>query len=473
MSVFLTPIFIIPMKMETENSMKVQISSHLLDRLYVNNGDDLKICIGKNFLTVKIHPIDIVRNEIYLPAHIFNYFSLPIQTYKFQARFTPTNHSLHLGPVVGLLTDFNMAKEAPHFRNIHVFCEELHQGLSEFGGFFYVFTYQDLLDEEASGYHFENGNWLFSKLPQPDVIYNRIHSRKLEQVTCFKSFRKKLKKLNIPVFNDRFLSKWEVYEKLILEEKIHPYIPETRIFSQENLNDLIERYNMVFIKPIHGSQGRNIIKLYKENDKFVFQSTQITQSDKIVKKTSIEEIIQQLKPLLRNRIYIIQQGIPLTKHQSRSMDFRALCHINQHDLWEVTSLVARISGEAQFVSNIARGGKTTKPLNTLSPLFQEKKAKEIILLMKELSIEAASIISSRSEGITGELGIDIGVDLDGRVWLIEINSKPSKNFEENRAKIRPSAKAIIKICTKLAFDAPLIKEESSFEKFRDNDINDG
>jgi glutathione synthase/RimK-type ligase-like ATP-grasp enzyme len=145
------------------------------------------------------------------------------------------------------------------------------------------------------------------------------------------------------------------------------------------------------------------------------------------------------------------------------MDFRALCHKNQHDLWEVTSLVARISAEEQFVSNIARGGQTTKPLSVLKPLFRKKMCNEIILQMKELSIEAATIISSHSDGITGELGVDIGVDQDGKVWLIEVNSKPSKNFEEPAVKIRPSAKAIVRFCTKLAFDAPLLKEESSFE----------
>jgi glutathione synthase/RimK-type ligase-like ATP-grasp enzyme len=131
------------------------------------------------------------------------------------------------------------------------------------GGFFYVFSYKDLTAQNVSGYYFENGKWIFSKLPQPDVIYNRIHSRKIERISSFKDFRKVLEKLNIPFFNDRFLSKWEVYEKLMLKENIHPYMPETRIYTLENLKELIEKFNMVFIKPIHGSQGRDIIKLYK------------------------------------------------------------------------------------------------------------------------------------------------------------------------------------------------------------------
>jgi glutathione synthase/RimK-type ligase-like ATP-grasp enzyme len=462
MSLSFIPICLIPIEKEIHKDTVIQISSQLLKGLCIESSPHLCLTIGKKIMNVKMKVTEIAQNEIHLPIPVFKHFSLPIQPYKFQATYEPTKHRLYLGPVVGLLSDINTDKDAPNFRSIHLFCEELHQGFSEFGGFFYVFMYSNFTDSSASGYYFANGKWIFSEVPQPDVIYNRIHSRKLEQVKSFQSFREKLEQLTIPFFNDCFLSKWDVYEKLMLEEKIHPFIPETRIFSKENLKDLIETYKMVFIKPIHGSQGRNIIKLIKEEDQYVFQSTSAT-LDEIIKKQSLHEIFQQLKPLLRNRIYIIQQGITLITHQSRAMDFRALCHKNQHHLWEVTSLVARISGEAQFVSNIARGGKTTKPLTTLKPIFQKKMAKEIILLMKELSVEAASIISSQSNGITGELGIDIGVDQSGKVWLIEINSKPSKNFEENKAKIRPSAKAIIRFCTNLAFETSLVKEESSFD----------
>ncbi|HJV17825.1 MAG TPA: YheC/YheD family protein, partial [Bacillales bacterium] len=213
----------------------------------------------------------------------------------------------------------------------------------------------------------------------------------------------------------------------------------------------------------HGSQGKNIIKLGKEMDQYVFQSTLNVISDKIIKKLSLDEIFHQLNLLLRNKIYIIQQGIPLATHEAKTIDFRVLCHTNQNHLWDVTSIVARISGESQFVSNIAQGGKTTNALTTLRLLFDKKKAKEIILQMKKLSIEAAEFISSHSEGIIGELGIDIGVDQSGKVWLIEINSKPSKNFTDNTVKIRPSAKAILQFCTKLAFDALQVKEESSLD----------
>jgi hypothetical protein len=51
------------------------------------------------------------------------------------------------------------------------------------------------------------------------------------------------------------------------------------------------------------------------------------------------------------------------------------------------------------------------------------------------------------------------VDQEGKLWIIEVNSKPSKNFEDGLGKIRPSAKALIQFCTLLAFDSTIVKED--------------
>ncbi len=365
------------------------------------------------------------------------------------------------GPVIALLTDFQLKPSSlPHFGSIHQFCEELHQRVSEVGGFFYIFNHQDLTHDDVNGYFFENGTWIYAKLPLPDVIYNRIHSRKLEYEPTFIMFRDILKKRGIPFFNDRFLSKWEVYRHLMLEEKIHPFLPKTRIFSQESLYDLINQYETVFIKPVHGSQGKNIIKLKRDRETIFCQTSQDSFSDTPVRKFESNRLFFQLKPLLQNKIYIIQQGIPLAEYKTRTMDFRVLVHKNQHYEWDVTSLVARISAEQQFVSNLAKGGEMIKPYIALQDCFDKNMIKKTIYSIKDLSIQAADIISKYTKGITGELGIDIGVDRTGQPWIIEINSKPSKSFGDTLTKIRPSARAIIEFCFKLAFDKVSEMEES-------------
>jgi glutathione synthase/RimK-type ligase-like ATP-grasp enzyme/antitoxin component of MazEF toxin-antitoxin module len=443
------PISIVPWKSISKNHAHVRISFYLLKQLRLNEGDELTISLGKKRVSIIVQAAEIDSYELTLPENLFKEFSLPVQCYKFHASYRKENNILYLGPVVGLLTEFNALATEPSFGSIHTFCEELHHGILEAGGFFYVFTYKEF---NVQGYYYSNGNWIPSELPLPDVIYNRIHSRRLEYANDFTLFRKKLEQLNIPLFNDRFLSKWEVHQQLINENHLFTHVPETGLFSKENLTYFLEKYENVFIKPVHGSQGRSIFKLEKMDGVLSVNSSLKALSEKKLKKFTIDEIYLQLKPLLNNRIYIVQQGIPLITYESRGMDFRVLCHKNHKDFWEVTSVVARISAEEEFVSNIAKGGEVMAPLTAIEKSFTAQDASRILTEMKELAVEITSWISLQSSGIFGELGIDMGIDHNGKVWLIEVNSKPSKNFEDGKLKIRPSAKAIIKFCTKLAFD---------------------
>jgi glutathione synthase/RimK-type ligase-like ATP-grasp enzyme len=446
----LTMVAIIPRKTKKQTENSIQMSSQLYKHLQINNTQEVQLMIGKKQVEITIQIKEMESTEILFPENLYSELHLPVKPLTFHARYLYDVHILHLGPVIALLTDFKSSTEvAPHFRSIHSFCEELHQGVTEIGGFFYVFSFRDFT---TRGYFFEKGTWHSFVPPLPDVIYNRIHSRRLEYTDDFVNFRKKLTELNIPYFNDRFLSKWEVHERLVNENHLKPHIPETKIFSKENLFEFGKKYETLFIKPIHGSQGRNIFKLTKEKNLFTIKTSLPSIPEGLSNPFSLEDIYQFLKTLLNSRIYILQQGIPLTAYESRGMDFRVLCHKTFNNHWNVTSVVARISAEDEFVSNIARGGEILAPLKALGYLMNKKDAKETLARMKELSIETAAALSLQSPGIIGELGIDIGIDEESHPWLIEVNSKPSKNFDDGQMKIRPSAKAIIQFCTLLTFD---------------------
>lgn len=459
MSFPLTQVTVQARKPKNKNDSIVQISNQLFTSLGLKRNFLLKIKLGKKTVQTTVQTVELDQKDLMLiPENILINFCLPIQSYKFQAIYRTDFQTLELGPLIGLLTDFPSKKqEEPHFRSIHAFCEELHQVITDTGGFFFVFSYDEFLNQ---GYYLMNGKWSPFEHPIPDVIYNRIHSRKLEHSEQFRHFRNRIETLQIPLFNERFLSKWEVYNQIFQEKHLLPYIPKTKIYTKEHLFELAQEYETVFIKPVHGSQGRNIIKLTKEDENhYTLQSSITSLNNNSSNKVFLDEIHHLIKPFLHNRFYLIQQGVELASHESCSMDFRVLCHKNLNNHWQVTSVVARVAASDEFVSNIARGGRILRPLTVLRTSVGTKKSLEVLALMKELALETASIISNSSTGITGELGIDIGVDQDGKPWIIEVNSKPSKNFEDGLGKIRPSAKALIQFCTLLAFDSLMEKED--------------
>lgn len=444
-------------KSANHHDQTIQLSSKLSQQLQLNNTKTITISLGKTAVTANIQIRDMAAHKLLVSDNIFRKFSLPLNRYKFQAFYQEKTHTLLLGPVIGLVTDFPVKEhEEPNFRSIHAFCEELHRGTQERGGLLYVYRHDQFPNQ---GYYFNDDTWVPAALPLPDVIYNRIHSRKLEYSPSFKRFRSQLEQLGIPLFNDRFLSKWDVYQLVSNDDQLISRLPETKIFSKENLYDFVQTYETVFLKPVHGSQGRNIIKITRESAELFSLKSSLSHWEKNPEKLfQLSELYPFVQPLLRGRIYVIQQGIPFLTYETRAVDFRVLCHKNSNHHWGITSIIARIGGNEEFVSNLARGGSSMKPLTVLQAGLTKKGAYEALAQIKALSLAIAEAVSISEPGITGELGIDIGVDLDGTPWLIEVNSKPSKGFEDDQGKIRPSARALIQFCTILAFDFLIEKE---------------
>lgn len=446
---------------ETFNDHYLYISEKLMRKWKLKEKAIISISIGKQLISLIVISKTINDSEIHISPNTFNKMILPIQIYTFFAQYMESNQTLYLVPLIGLLTEINdEVPDQPHFRSVHSFCEELEHVTQNLGGFFFVFPLQPLAADYITGYYLHEEKWKKAKLPIPDVIYNRIHSRRLEASPVFQQFRKQLQMYSIPMFNDRFLSKWEVYDVLKTEEHLEPYIPISKLYSRKNLEEMISEHSILFLKPIHGSQGRSIIRIEKNEHSFQLKFSYFKDKQNNLIIHNLNELHEAIAPYLRSNTYLIQQGIPFIHYQNRFIDFRVLCHKNSHDTWSVTSVVARLSADKQFVSNIARGGETMKPLKALSLYFDSKTSKQQLIYMKELALEFASIISFNSEGLTGELGIDMGIDLNGKPWIIEANSKPSKNFEEQEIKIRPSTRAILSYCQQLAIEHRLLKEES-------------
>ncbi|KAB2337113.1 YheC/YheD family protein [Cytobacillus depressus] len=459
MTLSLLPITIVPTKSFQKKDISIKFSHSLVDYWRINTKKPLIIAAGTHQVLVNIETAAITKDEIFVSDDVLNELMLPLQERAFIAHFIHKENMLFIGPIIGLLTEVHLSDDGePHFRSIHGFCKELQDLVLEVGGFFYVFSLNDYSNGKIAGYTLQNGRWEKSEVPLPDVIYNRIHSRRLEASGISQQFKDYAIAQQIPIFNHQFLSKEKVHSFLFSEEFLLPYLPETMQADEASLKILSQKHEVIFIKPIHGSQGRNIIKVSKDDENLLAQLSSANGSDSSYVFHDYSQFYKWIHPFLTKRAYIAQAGIPLMKYKNNQLDFRILCHRNFQNRWKATSAVARISADHHFVSNIARGGELMKPVQLLSTFSNRQTAIQQLALMKELAVETATIISQNTDGYVGELGIDIGVDEGGKLWIIEVNAKPSKNFEEPDKKIRPSAKALLEYCTFLAF--------SNKEKYR-------
>lgn len=427
-----------------ENRHQIKISRSLSKNFALTNGNIVKFQVGSH-----IEEVDIIESPsfkvptIEITPTLAEKAAIPFEILPIHCLYNPDENTLKLGPIITCITN-QMYHEELKFGSMTTFFEELARLAKRHHILFYV---KPLIkwDGQFDGYSFQHEQWQNYLFPIPDAVYNRIGSRSFETSNSYQKFAQFLQENDINYFNHCFLDKWEINEALSSFPEIIPYLPNTIIFDDyETFAEKLTLYDCIFIKPIHGSQGRQILKVEKSDAGYTVYYSTFSQEISTHFKSSYV-LYKRLKERLNEKTFIIQQGIDLICfEEERPLDFRILCIKNAENKWKVISSVARISPKEKLVSNLAQGGEQRKPLEVLTYVFDEKLAKQYARLMGELAVEVANLITESHEGLFGELGIDIALDKEGKLWVIEVNSKPSKmETDKSNEQIRPSTRAII------------------------------
>ncbi|WP_066174186.1 YheC/YheD family protein [Bacillus marinisedimentorum] len=376
---------------------------------------------------------------------------LPDETLNIRINYSTAGRTFKIGPFIAVLADKTYpgadppcGKLSAYYEELSVYARDQHIGL-------YITSPEYWDVKQMKGMIYSGGSWKQNTVPAPDIVHNRISSRRFEQTEAFNKIREYCTRHEIPFFNHQFLNKWNVKEMLEKCPEIVPYLPETALLnSRSALRNMLLKHERVYLKPIHGSQGRDIFMVFLSEEGFVLHSTSSSPAAKAFQ--TVEDLFDEIVPAIKKERYLVQEGLTLISRQSSPLDFRFLCHQISAGKWIVTSETARLSPPGHFVSNIAMGGSLVRPLEVLKDVFGNKHGKELLLAMREIAVNTAAAISSEAGGTYAELGLDIAADTDGKPWIIEVNTKPSKDMSAVRPgnSTRPSARAIIDISRGMA-----------------------
>ena len=119
------------------------------------------------------------------------------------------------------------------------------------------------------------------------------------------------------------------------------------------------------------------------------------------------------------------------KYQNSNFDIRIIYQKDGQGQWTISKKFVRIAAPGSSISNLSRGGRIERSVVVLKQLFKfdQKLIEEKNLEMRKLCEMIAFTLESASESTFGELGLDIGIDKTGHLWLIEVNSKPRKTTQ--------------------------------------------
>gem|GEM_PF-208250 len=214
-------------------------------------------------------------------------------------------------------------------------------------------------------------------------------------------------------------NKWIKTTWLLKDDDVRTYIPHTKRFTKSNLSDMLNRYDTVFFKPTDGSGGAKIVKISKSDGKY------IAKHDTTRREFSTQDsLVQWLKSFASTRSFILQKGIALAKSNGRPFDVRVMVQKTNAGVWEATALFCKVGLANKVTTNYNQGGSIKFIDSTLTGAgFNESQRSSIKDELRWLGVKVAKVFSKKSSGYR-ELGLDVAIDTTGRLWILEVNTRP-------------------------------------------------
>ncbi|WAA08732.1 YheC/YheD family protein [Fervidibacillus albus] len=356
--------------------------------------------------------------------HLLHIPNIPLKLHLF-----PTNQTLFLGPIVGIFTaGFTNFSQLPLGNRSYQFAKFFPVG-SEIGVFPILFGVQHINWEKGivNGYVFHENQWKEIDVPLPNVIYDRLPNRKVEQLRKIREAKIKLsEEYVIPFYNPGFFSKMDVYQKLLQYPKTEQYLPKTVLFQTESdLKKMLEEFEFVYVKPNEGSLGNGVYQIKRIGKDLFCRFRDERNENRLVKLSSVKGVIRHLFEEKTDGTYVIQQGVFLVKRNECPLDFRVHTNKGKSGKWYVTAIAAKIASRSGATTHLLSGGS----VQTVKDLFPDKKEQDRNIYPL---IESALILSKQLDkqynGQLAEIGFDLGIDEHGKVWMFEANSKPGRSI---------------------------------------------
>lgn len=343
--------------------------------------------------------------------------------------YVRSGRELRLGPMVGIMIEILGSPSRPYAVQT-TFIKQLITNGQEIGEICYAFSPYaiDWQRQLVTGYTYWKGVWIKQSFPFPDVIYPR--SRVFDYSNLMTQIRKRFDSLGIKFLNPLMAGKWVTYQTLSSNPSLADYLPDTRLLTDFRVVEaMVKKYQTVYLKPVIGSKGKNIIRVTRNRQTQGYQY-QYQKNRKTYRGTAAN--INQLKTALRivmnKRNYLVQQGINLLTYQGHITDVRVIVQKNDMGQWAVTGIGCRMGPTGSITSNISSGGQGAKLAVVLERHFQNQEQRQQIERdVRFLALESARILE-KTIGSAGEMGVDLGIDEKGKVWFIEANMRPARSI---------------------------------------------
>ncbi|GEN44225.1 YheC/YheD family protein [Alkalibacillus haloalkaliphilus] len=284
----------------------------------------------------------------------------------------------------------------------------------------------DMTYNSVKGKVFKGGKWQVVEKPIPDFIDVTKYVFKHKEVVNY------LKKVTTLSDNgQQMVNKEILYKHLEQDPDLKDIIIPSKVYEEKkDLMEFLDLYNEIILKPIDGQKGKGIKYIKKVGNEYelLFQ--------KHSKQLSYYELIDYLNNLPNVNDFVIQKYIRAKTKEDVPFDCRVHMNKDHSGEWQIAKKYMRVGLGQRILSNLSQGGGVVNSKNFLKANYGtnwEFINEELTRLSFELSKKVEVI---RDQNLMS-LGIDFGIDKNGKIYVFETNSSPGVQFiEANVALLR-------------------------------------
>lgn len=309
-----------------------------------------------------------------------------------------------------------------------------------------VFSLDDIIwtRNKVIGYRYfpKRGGWLLGEYPIPTLIYDRVFYFNHEQLKrCRRNIRRLIEEKQVIFLGRGLPGKWKVYQMCQDNPQLVPFLPETiKVSLTTNWKKKLGEHQALFFKPAVGSHGKRVFKLSKTPRGLEITGRTATNQIFNLCFATEKACSTWLGQVALKKNYIMQPYLTLNTKANTPFDIRILVQKNKEGQWEETGRVVRIGKKHGLTSNLHGGGTAVETNHFLAKHFSPEQLEEINRQL-DIIIEELPKQLEEKHGALVELGIDVGIDQQGKAWLLEANSKPGRrSFQliKNKSVIKKS-----------------------------------
>ncbi|WP_413377000.1 YheC/YheD family protein [Paenibacillus taichungensis] len=282
----------------------------------------------------------------------------------------------------------------------------------------------------TQGYAFDKGKWNIVPLPAVDLIMDRC------LLPLPRRFKQQLQQLvsSGNGHHGRYWSaslpgKWKVYCALSADTRLRALLAPTTLLQSDTLwEQSLERWPKgIFFKPVSGTHGKNTFRLYREDHHASWIIEGRNTRNELIHRTfdRRQDVSAWLDSHKAGKKMILQPYLELC-HHGRPFDIRALVQKNGQGRWSLTGCMVREGPAGSLTSNLHGGGKAYPVHPYLLERYGSNRTNDLLETIRQAAAHIPALLESRF-GRLAELGLDFGADVQGHLWLLEVNSRPGRS----------------------------------------------